>query len=102
MMELDQLDHDCDASIRRYFRACDTAQSVLEWLEREALGVKWTASEVDEETLCCFMNGMEVYVGSGIRHALSCYLGALQALVEIVRQLTNTSGDVAARSPAAG
>jgi hypothetical protein len=79
MMELDQLDHDCDASIRRYFRACDTAQSVLEWLEREALGVKWTATEVDEETLCCEINGFECYCGNGIDLALLGLAGSLDA-----------------------
>ena len=80
--------HDTDrcngpAIDRRYSRACDTRQTLLDWLQQEALGVKWEASDVDEETLCCRICGFTVYCGNGPTTALIGFIGALQETVAV-------------------
>lgn len=66
---------------RRYSRALDTRQTLLEWLQQDALGVPWEASDLDEETLCMRLNGFTVYCGNGPATALIGFIGALQETV---------------------
>lgn len=86
-MQTDQLDIDTTAETRRYSRACDTAQTLLEWMQMECLGVKWTASEVDPESLCFFVNGFEIFAGNGPELALVNLIGALQEAATVAKRI---------------
>lgn len=85
-MQTDQLDMPVNAN-REYDRACDTAQSLLEWLQRDVLGVHWTCTEVSEETLNCFVNGIEIFCGSGPHNALLQLVGAMDELRVILGKM---------------
>lgn len=76
------LDHLVDPPAEvRWNRALDTRQTLLEWLQQDALGVPWEATDLDELTLCIKLNGFTVYCGNGPATALIGFIGALQETV---------------------
>lgn len=90
-MELDQLDIDSTAETRRYERAIDTACTLEDWLNANALGVVWRVGEVNPETYMVRINGFETYVGNGVTNALLYFAGSLDSASGIVAEMARNT-----------